>query len=137
MYQGRNGGEKIKAANDNLKETDLAMIRIEILGDVIPAARPRFSGRRAYQPKRNVEYREQVAWAARRAMCGAQPMTGEICAAVKVYRRMFGDLDNFLKAIFDGMNQIVFCDDSQIVRCIVEKYQDRERPRAEIEISQL
>ena len=74
---------------------------------------------------------------------GGQPMTGEICAAVKVYRkyrrtaRMFGDLDNFLKAIFDGMNQIVFCDDSQIVRCIVEKYQDRERPRAEIEISQL
>ena len=119
------------------------MIRIEIEGDVIPAARPRFSGRRAYQPKRNVEYREQVSWAARRAMKGAEPMTGEICAAVKVYRkyrrtaRVFGDVDNHLKAIFDGLSGIVFEDDAQIVRCIVEKYQDRKRPRAEIEISKL
>ena len=119
------------------------MIRIEIEGDVIPAARPRFSGRRAYQPKRNVEYREQVAWAAKMAMCGAEPLDGEICAVVKVYRkyrrtaRVFGDVDNHLKALFDGLSGIVFEDDAQIVRCIVEKFTDKARPRAEIEISQL
>ena len=71
----------------------------------------------------NGNVRSAAAW--RRNLRGSQSV------------RMFGDLDNFLKAIFDGMNQIVFCDDSQIVRCIVEKYQDRERPRAEIEISKL
>lgn len=133
------------------------MIKIEIQGDVILAARPRFSsggmsfdkkGRpyarsRAYQSKRNVEYREQIQWAARLAMKGAKPITGELSAVVKVYRkykrtaRIFGDLDNHLKALFDGMNQIVFEDDSQICRCVVEKYTDKEKPRAEIEIQRL
>ena len=117
------------------------MIRLVIEGDVIPAARPRFSGRKCYQPARNVEYRQLIQWEARKAMKGKPPLEGEICAVVKIYRkyqrtaRIFGDVDNHLKAIFDGLSGIVFCDDAQIIRCVVEKYQDRERPRAEIEIS--
>ena len=115
---------------------------IEVLGDVIPAARPRFSGRRCYQPKRNAEYRARVQEAARAAMAGREPMTGEICAAVRVYRkykasaRNFGDVDNFLKAIFDALNGICYDDDKQIVRCEIQKCTDRENPRAEITISQ-
>ena len=63
-------------------------------------------------------------------------------AVVKLYRkykpsaRNFGDVDNHLKALFDGMNQIVFVDDSQITRCVVEKYTDKKQPRAEIEIEE-
>ena len=73
-------------------------------------------------------------------MSGREPLTGEICAAIKLYRkyqptaRNYGDVDNHLKALFDGMNQIVFVDDSQIVRCVVEKFCDKEQPRTEIEI---
>ena len=117
------------------------MIKIEIGGEPIPAARPRFSGRRAYQPKRNVEYRQRVQAAAKLAMFNAAPMTGELSAVVKLYRkykrtaRIFGDVDNHLKALFDGLNQIVFLDDSQICRCVVEKFTDKERPRAAIEIT--
>lgn len=116
------------------------MIQIRIEGDVIPAARPRFSGRRAYQPKRNVEYRAKVQAAAREAMKGAKPLQGEVSAIVRLYRRYkptarnFGDVDNLLKGVFDGMNQIVFADDAQIVRCLVEKFKDADNPRAEIEI---
>lgn len=119
------------------------MIRIVIEGDVIPAARPRFSNRRCYQPKRNQEYRQKVQTAARLAMKGAEPLTDEICAAVKIYRkykrssRQSGDVDNHCKAIFDALNGVVFVDDSQICRCVVEKYQDKERPRAEIEIANI
>ena len=118
------------------------MIRITIDGDAIPAARPRFSGRRAYQPSRNVEYRRRIQSAAKLAMDGAEPLKGEICAAVKLYRRYkptarnYGDVDNHLKAIFDGMNQIVFADDSQIVKCVVEKFKDANQPRTEIEIDE-
>lgn len=67
-------------------------------------------------------------------------MTGELEANVKLYRkykraaRIYGDVDNHLKAIFDGMNSIVFADDSQICRCTVEKFTDKERPRAVIEV---
>lgn len=118
------------------------MIRIRIEGDAIPAQRPRFSGHRAYQPKRNVEYRRRIQAAAKSAMKDAEPFKGEIVATVKLYRRYkptarnFGDVDNHLKAIFDGMNQIVFADDSQIVKCIVEKFTDKNQPRTEIEIEQ-
>lgn len=117
------------------------MIKIVIEGDAIPAARPRYSVRRVYQPKRNAEYRERIQAAARSAMAGqGEPMTGEVSVTVKIYRRYkatarnFGDVDNFLKALFDGMNQIVFVDDRQITRCVVEKHTDKDNPRAEIEI---
>ena len=119
------------------------MIKIEIGGEPIPAARPRFSGRRVYQPKRNVEYRQRVQAAAKLAMFNAAPMSGELSAVVKLYRkyrtatRIFGDVDNHLKAIFDGLSGIAFCDDSQICRCVVEKFTDKERPRAVIEVGEL
>ncbi len=116
------------------------MLRIEIEGDPIPLARPRYSIRRVYQPKRNVEYRKIVQAAARLAMAGAEPMQGELFADVKIYRkykptaRNFGDADNHLKAIFDALNGIVFFDDAQICRCTVEKFTDKENPRAVIEV---
>lgn len=75
-------------------------------------------------------------------MKGKEPLSGEISAVVRLYRkykpaaRNFGDVDNHLKAIFDGMNQIVFADDSQITKCVVEKFTDKNKPRAEIEIEQ-
>ena len=118
------------------------MIKIVVSGDVVPAARPRFGAGRCYQPKRNVEYRRRIQASAVAAMDGREPLKGEISAAVKLYRkykptcRQFGDVDNHLKALFDGLNQIVFDDDSQIVRCTVEKFSDKEQPRAEIEIEQ-
>ena len=117
------------------------MIKILVRGEPIPAARPKFSGRRCYQPARNVEYRREVQIASRLAMKAKEPLKCALEAVVKLYRkykptsRIFGDVDNHLKAIFDGMNQIVFADDSQIVRCVVEKFTDKENPRAEIEIN--
>ena len=120
----------------------MLMLRITINGEPIPAARPRFGGGHAYQPKRNSEYRARVQRAARAAMGGSAPMTGAIEANVKLYRkykptaRNFGDVDNYLKAIFDALNQIVFDDDRQIVQCVVEKFQDKANPRAEITISE-
>ena len=119
------------------------MIRIEILGDVIPAARPRFSGRRAYQPARNVEYRREVEISARQAMRAKAPLKGALEAVIRLYRkykvtaRQFGDVDNHLKALFDGLQGIIFEDDAQIVRCVMEKFTDKKNPRAEIELREL
>jgi len=115
-------------------------IKIVVPSEPIPAARTRFSGH-VYQPKRNREYREVVQQAARSAMGNLPPLQGGIAATVKLYRRyrpttrIFGDVDNHLKAIFDGLNQIAFEDDRQIVRCLVEKFKDAGNPRAEIELS--
>ena len=80
------------------------MIRIVIEGEPIPAARPRYSVRRVYQPQRNVEYRRRIQAAARVAMIGKEPMSGALSVVVKLYRkykpaaRNYGDVDNHLKA---------------------------------------
>lgn len=116
------------------------MIRFEVSSEPIPASRPRFSGKHVYQPKRNVEYRAKVQAAALMAMDGREPLTGEVVAVVKLYRRYkptarnYGDLDNFLKGIFDALNGVCYVDDRQIVRCLVEKHTDRAFPRLEISI---
>lgn len=48
--------------------------------------------------------------------------------------RSYGDFDNLAKAICDALNGIVYKDDSQIVRCKIEKRQDKENPRVEISV---
>ena len=116
---------------------------ILIDGEPIPAARPRFGCGHAYQPKRNAEYRQRIQTAARLAMTGSAPMTGAIEANVKLFRRFkptarnYGDVDNHAKALFDGMNSVVYVDDRQIVRCLVEKFQDKVNPRAEVTIKKI
>ena len=114
------------------------MIKIVIKGDPIPAARPRFDGKHTYQPEKNRSYRQEVQLAATLAMRGHEPIQGPVLADVKLYRRFkptgrkYGDVDNHLKALFDGLNGIAFVDDSQIVRCVVEKHLDCQCPRTEV-----
>ena len=85
------------------------MIKIVIEGE--PSGAPALKW--AYQPKRKIS-----STCARRM--GGQ-LTGEI--SVKLYRKykatakIFGDVDNHLKAIFDGLNKIAFADDSHSLRC--------------------
>ena len=115
-------------------------MEIKIEGDPIPASRPRFSGRRAYRPKRDVEYREVVQRAAIAAMDGAPPLTGAVAATVRLFRRFkptarnFGDVDNHAKAILDALNGICYKDDSQVTSCTVTKSKDAACPRTEIEL---
>ena len=122
-------------------------MKIIVEGDFAPCARPRFSsgGRpyekvRTYQPARNRQCQERISWAARQAMKSLEPLTCEICADVKIYRRYkrssrrFGDVDNLAKNILDALTGIIFKDDAQVVRCLIEKFTDKEHPRAEIEI---
>ena len=115
-------------------------IKIVVDGEPIPAARPRFGQGRAYQPPRNREYRDRIRTAARAAMFEAAPLMCPLKANVKLYRhfqptaRNFGDVDNHLKAIFDGLNGICFGDDAQIVEVTAAKHTDKTNPRVEIEL---
>ena len=118
-------------------------IQFVIEGDPRPLARARFNGRRCYQPSSNTDYRQVVQQSAKLAMGNTPPLSGAIGASIKLYRRfkptakIFGDVDNHLKAIFDALNKLVFDDDSQVVTCAVSKFCDKERPRTEISISKL
>jgi Holliday junction resolvase RusA-like endonuclease len=111
-------------------------ITFKIDGEPVPKGRPRFTHQgRIYTPKKTHDYETKVAECARVAMGSSEPL--ETPVAVFVYvtyavpssyskkRRedcLSGiekhtkrpDLDNCIKVITDGMNEIVYKDDSQI-----------------------
>ena len=99
--------------------------------------RARFGRGHTYTPEKTVAYEGLIAWAAKQAMGAREPMTGPVrlsfravlsipVSTTKKRRQAMldglilptkvPDLDNIQKAIGDGMNKIVFADDSQIVR---------------------
>lgn len=99
----------------------------ELIGEPVAQSRPKFSRGRCYEPTNCTKYKEKIRQAARIAMDGKEPMSNALFCAIKSYRkfkrtsRRFGDCDNLYKVATDAMNKIVYEDDSQIVRCIVEK----------------
>ena len=117
-------------------------MKITIMGDPHPMARPRVVSGHVYYLSRDVEWRELIRWTCVKALQSQnrKQYEGPLKVKVKFYRaqnptsKAYGDIDNLLKGLFDGMNGIIFKDDSQIVTVIAEKYQDKENPRCEVEI---
>jgi Holliday junction resolvase RusA-like endonuclease len=121
-----------------------------IEGEPIAKGRPRISTRggfaRAYTPEKTRRFETVVAERARAAIGPIDPYSGPVeleahfciaipkswpkrkkLAALEGRRHPQGkpDLDNYLKALADGMNGVVYVDDSQIVRLrLSKKYSD-------------
>ena len=120
-------------------------MRITIEGDPHPMARPRVVNGHVYYLSRDIEWRETIRWTCLQAMASQNRKQYDcpLQVRVKFYRKLnpsskqFGDIDNLLKGLFDGMNGIVFKDDSQIVKVVSEKLQDVSNPRAEVEVMPL
>jgi Holliday junction resolvase RusA-like endonuclease len=115
-------------------------VLFQVEGTPVPKGRPRFARRgkfvSTYSPKTTVDYESKVSDAALTAMGSQKPLEGPVVACIYItlpipasYSKkrtqacLLGqerptkksDIDNFVKAIFDGMNGIVFTDDSQVV----------------------
>jgi Holliday junction resolvase RusA-like endonuclease len=116
------------------------MVTFMVEGTPVPKGRPRFARRgkfvSTYSPKTTVDYETKVAEAAQLAMGASEPLETPVGAYIYItlpipasYSKKRtqaclsgeerptkkSDIDNFCKAVFDGMNGIVFVDDSQIV----------------------
>lgn len=131
-------------------------VLIEVPGVPVAKGRPRHAigrGERpfimAYTPAATRLYEEQLRFAGKAAMSGAVPLTGPLAMEVTVYvpipmsftkKRTAAaragyefpakkpDADNFAKIAMDGLNGIVYGDDSQIVDLHVQKlYSDQPR----------
>lgn len=110
-----------------------------------------------YTPKDTVEYENLVRMAAHEAMAGETPTSFPCMVSIRVFRSVPAswsqkkrrraldgeilptgkpDLDNIEKAILDGMNAIVFRDDS-VVCDVSKKKRYAETPRVEVIVIEL
>ena len=115
-------------------------IKIELPIEPLPQPRARVTKNGTYQSAKIREYKSLIRMAGRAAMDGKLPTSKPVICTIKLYRKFkatskrFGDLDNLFKSITDALNKIVYEDDSQIVRCIIEKITDAA-PKIEVKIT--
>ena len=115
--------------------SDLASFAV--LGPPVPKARPRLGrGWHTFTPKRTKKYEELVGSIASLSMPPGWKIDGAYEVTMRVYlpnkRRV--DVDNVAKSVLDGMNGVVFADDSQVSALSVRRELDRERPRVEVDV---
>ncbi|CUB44727.1 MULTISPECIES: RusA family crossover junction endodeoxyribonuclease [Bacillus] len=136
------------------------MIQFTIYGEPVAQGRPRAATRngmtRLYDPKKSRDFKQYVKLAASDHRPSSL-LTGPLELRVKVYKstlKSFSkkkaaeaeqgllrpskkpDVDNYIKGIKDGLNKVLWHDDSQIVDLHVSKYYS-QNPRIEILVKPL
>ena len=122
-------------------------------GEPVPNFRPRFNGKFAYNDKRYMNYKAQLAAEIKylfreyitRPPAPNTPARSQYLQAnryklsVKAFRSCNrGDVDNFLKTIQDALQDSgLILDDSQLDKVIAEKFIDKMRPRIEFTLTKL
>lgn len=115
------------------------MLQFTVPGRPIPKGRPRVGAHGTITPQRTKDYEQQVGYAALQAMppeSRTVPLypSGDIYMSVTFYTST-GDIDNLAKSILDGLNGVVWMDDSQVVALHLFKHRcSKEEQRAEITI---
>jgi Holliday junction resolvase RusA-like endonuclease len=115
------------------------MVNFSVFGEPVGKGRPRFARQggfvRTYTPQKTANWEQEIAQAAREAMGSQSPLDTPVALSVRVYKaipvswskakrlqaetgvlRPVGkpDLDNYIKAIMDAGNGILWVDDSQV-----------------------
>ena len=136
------------------------MIKFTVYGEPVAQGRPRAStvnGHvRMYDPKKSRDYKHYVRLAASQHK-PKELLTGPLKMKVQVFRptlKSFSkkkkkqaeegtlrpttkpDVDNYVKAIKDALNSVIWKDDSQVVDLQVSKFYS-ENPRIEVEIDEV
>lgn len=133
------------------------MIRFTVPGLPQGKGRARFGNGRTYTPAKTVAYEGLIAFAGQKAMEGIDLIEGPVQVQVDAYfpipkswnakkkaeatnglawHTSKPDGDNILKAVGDGLNGVVFKDDSQVVMArVLKAYADT--PRLEVTVGAL
>lgn len=95
-------------------------MRFVVPGRPVPKSRPRVGRNGAvYTPRATREYEERAAWAVRAA--GLRPLAGPVAVRAVFYvGGRGGGLDNYVKALLDGLAGAAYGDASQVARLVAE-----------------
>lgn len=64
-------------------------------------------------------------------------LQGDLKVEMKLFRpQKRGDIDNYSKCIFDVLKGVCFEDDSQIAELHISRFDDKDNPRVELEITE-
>lgn len=135
--------------------------QFSIPGEPVAKGRPRMSSRngfaRAYTPQKTIAFEGRVGFAGSQAMAGEPPVEGALCLSVDVRlpipaswsrkrqeEAALGrirptsrpDVDNFIKGVADGLNGIVWKDDSQVVELRATKFYSLT-PRVDVLVTRI
>jgi Holliday junction resolvase RusA-like endonuclease len=118
--------------------------------------RPRLGRHGVYTPEQTVKYETSLAWVAKQAMAGRDPLEGPLRVLIvssfpipksyskgkaldaktgAIHPTKKPDIDNIVKLV-DALNGIVWQDDAQIVHCDVRKVYSAE-PELAIQVTPL
>jgi len=110
-------------------EQETSVINIIVPGRPVPAVRMTGRGKYVKQAaQRYLAYKDYVGWKAREAMQKQMPLEGPVSVEIWAYLsggKRPGDADNIAKAILDGMNCIVYLDDTQVVDLVIHRRQGK------------
>ena len=118
-------------------------IRFVVPGAPVPQARTRSTRYgRHFTPKRSADYQETVRQIALESMsdCGwASGGRGPFSVDLDVYRKADrGDVDNYAKALLDGMSKAaMWSDDARVHHLSVRILVDRENPRVHVFVREM
>ncbi|WP_100408293.1 RusA family crossover junction endodeoxyribonuclease [Bacillus solitudinis] len=131
-------------------------IRFTIDGEPVAQGRPRFGKGKVYDPEKSRNFKQYVKLVASQHK-PEKPIEGQIQLMVEIYRSIpksmpkykrelikdmkvrpvtKPDVDNYIKAIKDALNGVIWRDDSQVVTLVVSKWYS-ENPRVEVNVIEL
>jgi len=136
------------------------MVNFCVFGEPVGKGRPRFARQggfvKTYTPKKTANWEQEIAQAAKQAMGSQEPLDTPVALSVRVYKTIpvswskakrqqaesnamkpIGkpDLDNYIKAIMDAGNGILWVDDSQV--CELHSVKSYGSPRIEVTVMEI
>ena len=123
-------------------EVDRLTTSFYVDGDPIPKQSFRVIEKRSgkthgYADPRVVSWQSAIGYEAN--LHCHEVLTSQVSVRLEFYlsNRRVVDLDNLSKAVFDGLKEIAFKDDSQVVKLELSKQVDKENPGVRIFISEV
>lgn len=115
------------------------IVSFHVPGNPVAKQRPRISRRRAYTPKKTLDYEAVVAQYAMVAMAGCDMLTGDLSVSIISRRetKHRADIDNIEKAVLDGMEGVVYKNDSYVVETYNRLYRGVKPGGVDIIVKQL